>query len=311
MTKRSFRDLVESGEYVLGDGASGTRLEFETPFGLDPVLHVAGTLRDPRLLSAFNAINLGYLSVAAALGLPFVMMTPTFRASRERLREAGIDPESENLNRRGVEVCRAISARFPDVDIYLEGTIGPSGDNQDPGDTLDAEAAERRHAIQACELAEAGVDVLLGATVPAVEEATGMARALGSTGTPYAISLTIGAGGRVADGSTLANAIDRIDGAVSPPPLHYALVCVHPAVARLALASGNSSRRVRELRGNGAPRAAGELEGSGRVLADHPETWAEAMMSVALERGLNVLGGCCGTDERHILSLGLRMVQRP
>lgn len=308
MVKRSFTELIQGGGYVLGDGACGTRLEFETPFNLHPVLHTAGGLRDPGFLGAWNAINLGYLSVAAALGLPFLLMTPTFRTSHHRLRRAGLDPEAENLTRRGVDIARAVAARFPDVDTYLEGIIGPSGNNQDPKDTLDAEAAERHHAVQARELADAGVDVLLGSTIPAVGEATGMARALASTGTPYTISLMIGADGRVLDGSTLADAIDRIDRAASPPPLYYSLVCVHAAVARLALASGKSTERVAELRGNGAPRAAGEFEGSRRIVADHPEAWAEATMSVARERGLKVLGGCCGTDDRHILSLGLRMM---
>ena len=308
MAKRSFVQLVESGGYILGDGACGTRLEFETPFELHPVLHTAGGLRDPRILGAWNAMNLGYLSVAAALGLPFLLMTPTFRSSPHRVRRAGLDPEAENLTRRGVEIARAVAARFPDVDTYLEGIIGPSGNNQDPYDTLDAEAAEAHHRPQARELADAGVDLLLGSTIPAVGEATGMAWALASTGTPYTVSLMIGADGRVLDGSTLAEAIDRIDQATSPPPLYYSLVCVHAAVARLALASGKSTARVAELRGNGAPRAAGALEGSHHVVADHPEAWAEATMAVALEHGLKVLGGCCGTDERHILSLGLRMM---
>jgi len=307
VAKRSFTELIEGGGYVLGDGACGTRLEFETPFDLHPVLHTAGGLRDPRILSAWNAINLGYLSIAAALGLPFLLMTPTFRASHHRVRQAGLDPEAENLTRRGVEIARAVAARFPDVDTYLEGIVGPSGNNQDPNDTLDAEAAEKHHSVQARELADAGVDVLLGATIPAVSEAIGLARALASTGTPYEISLMVGADGRVLDGSTLAEAIDRIDQAVSPQPLYYSLVCVHAAVARLALASGKSTERVGELRGNGAPRAAGELEGSDRIIADHPEAWAEATMSVAVEHGLKVLGGCCGTDDRHILSLGVRM----
>lgn len=306
--KRPFTQLVDDGLYVLGDGACGTRLEFETPFDLHPVLHTAGRLSDPRVLAAWNAMNLGYLSVAAALDLPFLLMTPTFRTSPHRLRQAGLDPEEQSLTRRGVEIARAVGARIPDVDTYLEGILGPSGNNQDPNDTLDAGAAEEHHALQARELAEAGVDVLLGSTIPAVGEAIGMARALASTGTPYAISLMVGADGRVLDGSTLAEAIDRIDQAVSPPPLYYALVCVHARVARLSLASGQSTERVAELRGNGAPRAAGELEGSGRVVADHPETWAEATMAVAAEHGLRILGGCCGTDDRHILSLGVRMV---
>jgi homocysteine S-methyltransferase len=309
VAKRSFTDLVEGGANVLGDGACGTRLKFETPFELDPILHTAGSLRDRGFRGAWTAINLGYLSVAAALGLPFLMMTPTFRTNHQRMREAGIDPETENLNRRGVDIARTVAARFPDVETYLEGAIGPSGDNQDPNQTLDAEAAERHHVTQARELADAGVDVLLGATIPAVDEATGMARALGSTGTPYTISLMIGADGQVLDGSTLADAIDRIDRAASPPPLYYSLVCVHPALARLALASGSSTERVLELRGNGAPRAAGELEASRYIVADHPEEWAEATISVALEHGLNVLGGCCGTDDRHILSLGVRMTR--
>ena len=210
MAKRPFTELIESGRYVLGDGACGTRLQFETPFDLHPVLHTAGGLRDPRILRAWNAMNLGYLSIAAALGLPFLLMTPTFRTSPHRVRKAGLDPEAENLTRRGVDIARALADRLPDGDTYLEGIIGPSGDNQDPNDTLDAEAAERHHAPQARELADAGVDVLLGSTIPAVGEAVGTARALAATGTPYAISLMIGADGRVLDGSTLADAIDRL-----------------------------------------------------------------------------------------------------
>jgi hypothetical protein len=35
VSKRPFAELIEDRRYVLGDGASGTRLELETPFGLD------------------------------------------------------------------------------------------------------------------------------------------------------------------------------------------------------------------------------------------------------------------------------------
>lgn len=312
VTTASFAEAVASGSPVLGDGACGTRLEYETPFDMHADLHAGGALLKEDSRRALGAMHAGYAAIAAELGLAYAAMTPTFRATHERMERAGVDPLNENLNRRGVTLVRDACRYFDDLDLYIEGTIGTFGDNQDPREALDAGKAEEHHAVQAEELAGAGVDALLAATFPSVEEATGAARALTATGVPTVVSFMLDGDGDVLDGASLSHAVARVDAACTVLPLHYSIVCSHPSVARAALERATDTEpavkvRVREIRANGSARKHDALESSDAVRADDPETWAEATAALRRDFGLVVLGGCCGTDDRHILALGVRL----
>jgi homocysteine S-methyltransferase len=161
-------------------------------------------------------------------------------------------------------------------------------------------------------LAEAGVDFLLAATLPALSEATGLASALSATGKPYIVSFVVRPEGTLLSGTPLKDTIAAIDAAVSPRPLAYLVNCTHASLFRAALLHEvNSSSLVRErvagLLANTAALNPEELDNSVDLVAEAPETFGQSVAGLHGELGMKILGGCCGTDERHIRCLAMRL----
>ncbi len=186
--------------------------------------------------------------------------------------------------------------------VWIAGVLGPRGDAYTPDDAPSTAEAEHYHAEQADALARAGVDYLFAATLPAVPEAIGVARAMERTGMPAVISFVLDIDGVVLDGTPLADAIDRIDAETAPA--WFSLSCIHPDVAHRALvAAGSAARRVREVKANASRLTTTELVTLGHVDAGDPEEWATGMVALRDDFGVPILGGCCGTDDRHLSAL--------
>jgi homocysteine S-methyltransferase len=154
-------------------------------------------------------------------------------------------------------------------------------------------------------LVSAGVDFLLAATLPALSEAIGLARAQAATGLPYVISFVVRPEGTLLDGTPLNVAIVTIDADITPPPLAYLVNCTHASVFRSALLHGsNSSPLVRErvigLLASTAALSPEELDTSPELVEEVPMIFGRNVSGLYSELGMKVLGGCCGTDERHI-----------
>jgi homocysteine S-methyltransferase len=178
----------------------------------------------------------------------------------------------------------------------------------------DAEAAHF-HASQAQSLAQAKVDFLMGATLPALSEALGMARAMATTQVPYVISFVIRPTGALLDGTALHAAMSAIDTAVHPQPTAYMVNCIHPTVLKQALhRQSDRERQVRArllgLQANTSPKPPEELDDAACLESQDPDTFAKAMVRLHTQLGVKALGGCCGTDERHIASIARRVAAR-
>lgn len=147
--------------------------------------------------------------------------------------------------------------------------------------------------------------------MPTLPEAQGMAEAMADTGLPYIISFTIEAGGTLADGTPIHTAIAAIDRKASPAPLCYMANCVHPSLVRRALSRPwNRTGLVRErflgLQANASSLSPAELDGAGGLHGSDPEALADEAL-LRREAGLRVLGGCCGTDDRHMEAVAERL----
>jgi homocysteine S-methyltransferase len=193
------------------------------------------------------------------------------------------------------------------------------GDAYTPADALAVDEALDFHAWQADKLADSGVDFLLAATLPAFSEATGLALALAATGKPYILSFVVRPDGTLLDSTPLKDAIAAIDAAVTPRPLAYLINCTHVTFARAALMhEANSSSLVRQriigLLANTAALSPEELNDSTTLVEEDPGTFGTSVAGLHRELGLKILGGCCGTDDRHIRSLAAQLaagVQHP
>jgi homocysteine S-methyltransferase len=188
------------------------------------------------------------------------------------------------------------------------------GDSYKPAEALAANEAREFHSWQAAKLAEAGVDFLLAATLPALNEATGLALALAETGTPYMVSFVARPEGTLLDGTPLKDAVASIDAAAEPKPLAYLVNCTHASIFRSALlhkvhSSGLVRERVVGLLANTAALSPEELDNSAGLVEEDPEAFGRSVASLHGDLGMKVMGGCCGTDDRHIRCLAEQLTQ--
>ena len=139
-------------------------------------------------------------------------------------------------------------------------------------------------------------------TMTYVEEAIGVTRAAPSAGLPVVISFTLETDGRLPERPDAGRG-DR-PGATEETgaaPAYYMINCAHPTHFEAVLDGEPWRERIRGLRANASTRAHAELDEATELDEGDPVDLAAryAGLSDALPR-LNVLGGCCGTDHRHV-----------
>jgi S-methylmethionine-dependent homocysteine/selenocysteine methylase len=222
-----FEDTVRDAPLILTDGGIETRIMFETEIPLPPHVQVVALVTDPVGGPALRGIYESYVEAARSYSLPVIIGTPTFRASLNFVRRAELCGAEavRRLNTDAVAMHREIRDRSDHRPIYVAGVIGPSGDAYRPEESLPVEEAREYHRVQAEALAHSSVDFLYAPTFPAVEEALGVTMAMGDTSLPYVVSFVLERDSRVLDGTSLHEAIERIDGTTLlldqlPPPLH-------------------------------------------------------------------------------------------
>jgi S-methylmethionine-dependent homocysteine/selenocysteine methylase len=302
----AYADVIASGRCVLTDGATGTRIRLETAITLDPVLDVSVLAMSGRG-DVLRAVAGEYAATAAALGFPIELDAVTYWASPDRLTAAGRLDDLEAINRACVQALTPIKTMG---EAFIAGVVGPRADGYRPQAAMTALEAEAYHRPQAEALASAEADLLLASTMSTSSESLGVARALAATDASYVIAFVMTEQGQLPDGASVADVIASIDESVDPPPTHYLVSCTHPSTARSGLRrlrdqGHDLSDRLIGIKANGAVAEPSTLEAASAPLSDPPMDWSRNLGALREEFGLRVLGGCCGTDSRHILALGI------
>lgn len=307
----SIRERVARRDLVLTEGAVIERLRRSTDIVLDPEVANTSLVFDAAGREALRRIWRSYLDVARDWRLPMIVCAPTWRATPERLARTGL-PSAAQVCAKAVELVRELRAEYPaDAErIYVAGLMGCRGNAYSPAGALTAAAAQRFHAEQALALADAGVDLVIAATLPCAGEALGLARAIGATAVPYIVGFVVRADGTLLDGEPIGDAVSRLDEGLAQPPLGYAGTCVHPDNFWAALETLRSHQRFVALQGNGSRLPPEELDGRAEIDTDSPESFASSATAVVERFGLSIVGGCCGTDDRHIRALAANMARR-
>ncbi|MGC4110014.1 MAG: homocysteine S-methyltransferase family protein [Nocardioides sp.] len=248
----------------------------------------------------------GYADVAAGARAGLRLEAPTWRANPDWGARLGDGPEAlADVNRRAVELLRGLEAEWGDrVDgTRVIGTLGPRGEGYSAGVATAAEEAADYHTAQVAAFAAAGADEIAALTLTDTAEALGVAWAAEAAGIPAVISFTVETDGRLADGTSLEEAVQAVDDAGHPA--YFMVNCAHPQHVLPALAGGGEwLERVRGLRCNASTQSHEEL--------DEAETLDEGDVDVLVSGHrrleqllprLEVVGGCCGTDVRHVAAL--------
>ncbi len=308
-----FNQTIASSPIILAEGAVIERLRRNPAIRLDPYILHAGLVYDSRGQTALRQIYRQYLDIGCKAGLPLLVCAPSWRANPDRLRQAGYDDRTD-VNGDGVRFLASIRAEYGVYagQVFVGGLMSCRGDAYKPAEALPAGEAAVFHEPQAKALAAAGADFLLAATLPAASEALGLAWAMAGCGTPYALSFVLRPSGALLDGTPLHQAIAMIDAAADPKPLFYMANCVHPTVFESAFAAAISQSpsvgtRVIGLQANTSTKSPEELDKRVALDGTAPEPFANAMVGLHHWFGTKILGGCCGTDNRHIAAIARRI----
>jgi homocysteine S-methyltransferase len=252
------------------------------------------------LLSYFTE----YADIAARAGAPLLLETPTWRANPDHATALGYDSAAlDRVNRDAVALLGELGAARDDLVGYeVGGTIGPRGDGYRTDGPIDPSVAADYHRPQIESFQAAGAGRVSVLTLTEIGEAIGVARAAADVGLPAGIGFTVEVDGRLPDGTTLEEAVASVD--ADTRPAYFIINCAHPSHIRAGLTDGPWRDRIGGLRVNASTQSHAELDeaetlddGDPRQLASDQQPLIEAFPN------LQVLGGCCGTDSRHVAAM--------
>ena len=307
-----------AGDWFLTDAGLETVLIFQEGVAL-PEFAAFVLLRSADGREHLRRYFRRFLELAAQTrGAGFVLESPTWRAGLDWGLKLGFDGRAmQRINRDAVALMQELRAEYATriaKPIVISGCIGPRGDGYVAGAPMAADDAERVHQPQVDALAAAGADLISAVTMTSSAEAIGVARAAARVGRPAVISFTVETDGKLPSGESLLAALDAVDAdaaaAAREPPAYFMLNCAHPSHIEPVLASlGARQSRLRGLRANASRRSHAELDAATELDAGNPsELGADYARLKAAWPSLNVIGGCCGTDHRHVAAMSAALL---
>jgi len=300
-------------ELFLTDAGIETTLIFHEGLEL-PYFAAFHLLRDEKGTDALRNYYARHATIAREHGTGFVLESATWRASADWGDKLGYTSEAlDEANHKAVTLLHELKVEF-ETDrspMVISGCVGPRGDGYDPGKIMGVEEAQAYHARQISVFAEADVDLVTAITMTNTNEAIGVTRAAQAAGLPVVISFTVETDGCLPSGESLKQAIETVDRATDGGPAYFMVNCAHPTHFERQLASGEAwVERIRGLRANASKRSHAELDEATELDDGDPiELGAQYGDLRRRFTHINVLGGCCGTDHRHIEQICLSCLE--
>lgn len=292
------------GDLFITDGGLETGLIFHHGYQLPE--NAAYVLLDEESgVARLNRYFLDYLSIAEEFGTGIVLETATWRASPDWAAKVGTSPEKlAELNRQAVEMLVALRDRRP-VDakpLVVSGCLGPRSDAYQPTEIMTPREAEDYHAVQINTFRGTDADMICAMTLTNIPEAVGIVRAARAAQMPVVCSFTVETDGRLPTGPTLRKAIEQVDGETDGAAAYHMINCAHPTHFDQVLETGEDwTERIGALRANSSAKSHDELNESPTLDEGNPvELGGQYKALVERFPNFRVLGGCCGTDHRHI-----------
>lgn len=266
---------------------------------LHPILMNAPLIYEEAGRKALSRLYQGYIDIALEAKRPFLMCTPTWRANHSRVMETKTKRTINIDIANFLKELRDTQGAGKE-NIKIGGMIGCKNDCYKPEEALSAEEAEQFHSWQLGQLKQGGVDFLIAETLPDIDEAIGIARAMESTGLPYIISFVISRDGRVLDGTDLKTAINIIDAETKRQALGFMVNCAYPSFLCAASQPPEVFKRLLGYQANASSMDHCDLDGAEELHQEDTAEWGDLMLDLNRSHGVKILGGCCGTGEEHL-----------
>lgn len=292
------------GKFYLTEGGTETEILYKWGFEL-PEFAMFPLLDNAEADAVIRGIYRRYFDVAQAHCTGLLILGHDYRASPDWGSKLGYSPEGlADMQRRTIQFLAEMRAEFHDrvTDVYIAGCVGPRGDAYGTGGDITASEAEDYHSVQLSTLKETDADMAVAVTFNNIPEAVGVVRAAAAVELPLGISLTLTTEGRLRSGPSLRKAVETIDEETGGAAAWFGTNCAHPVEFAPALAdSGPWTDRLRYIRPNAVKMEKIALCKLGHLEDGDPVELGQQMGDVARRfPNADILGGCCGTDERHL-----------
>ena len=304
MTK--YRKLLPqlSKETFLTDGGLETTLIFQEDYEL-PHFAAFDLLKNATGKETLKKYYHQYLDIAKRNQLGFILESATWRASEDWGEKLGYTAEGlTKMNQLAIQLLADIRSEYGEShgSIVVSGCVGPRGDGYNPVELMTIEEAERYHTAQVKAFSESEADMICAVTMTNIQEAIGICQAATKFGLPIAISFTVETDGRLPTGQTLRDAIISLDEATNNAPAYYMINCAHPSHFDNVLDENEPwVKRIHGLRANASTKSHAELDEAEELDDGNPDELGHQYQQLkSILSNLNVLGGCCGTDHRHV-----------
>lgn len=301
-----FRDkLPQMGSKLfITDGGLETSLVFQRELDL-PLFAAFPLIGSDDGMAHLKSYFEPYIDIALKHKTGIILDTPTWRASHgwgEQLGYSALDIQF--FNESSVHLLSEIRERqaTEDTPMVINGVVGPQDDGYNPANLMSSEAAQNYHSHQVEVFAQTQADMITAVTMTYIEEAIGIARAAGAAGIPVAISFTVETDGHLPNGIRLQQAIEITDRYTDATPVYYMINCAHPSHFEHVL-DGNEPwmDRIHGVRANASCKSHAELDEATELDDGNPREFGQDYVALKNRlHNLKIVGGCCGTDHRHI-----------
>ena len=293
-----------SGKPFLTDGGIETVLVFQQGIEL-PCFAAFDVLKNQNHCAWLRQYFLDFVDLASYFNAGLILEAVTWRASKDWAQQLGYsDAELSHAIHKAVSLLEEVrnSSSDKNIDLVISGCLGPRGDGYNPAFCMSADQAEDYHSHQIGVFKDTAADMVTALTLNYIDEAIGVARAAEAVGIPVAISFTVETDGKLPTGDSLQSAIEIVEQQTNSSPAYYMVNCAHPThFFSILEGHGEWLSKIRGVRANASRCSHEELDNATELDAGDPQDLGKQFRELRSKlNNLNVLGGCCGTDIRHI-----------
>jgi S-methylmethionine-dependent homocysteine/selenocysteine methylase len=301
-------NLPQLGNHIfLTDGGLETTLVFHQGLEL-PEFAAFDLLKSEAGYKILENYYRTYIQLAHAYNVGFILESATWRANPDWGIKLGYELERlVDLNQTAIALLMDLRAQSEtsQCPMVISGCVGPRGDGYLPTQAMSIPDAADYHRVQIETLRDAGADLVTAMTINYVEEAIGITQAAQAAEIPVVISFTVETDGKLPTGQTLKAAIEQVDTVTHQGPVYYMINCAHPSHFADCLATNEPwLERIRGIRANSSTKSHAELNESESLDEGNPAELGQQYQQLREQfPQITILGGCCGTDDRHIAAI--------